>query len=126
MRNSAEASVTDARAAAAVRRAWVAAGGGWVLPAAAIGAAVGVVDSSLVWGYEPEVFLPGAAVGLAVGSALALLVAVAGRPLRHSAVAGIAALAGGLLGAEAGFWAHVAAGANLPAALVLRHSSVVG
>ncbi|MBN9521311.1 hypothetical protein J0H58_22785 [bacterium] len=123
MRNSAEVRAAAARDEAELRRRWRAATGAWLLATGALGATVGAGDALLAGASQPELFLAGA-VGLLTGALLAFLVGRAGRFLRWSPVAGLFAVFGGLAGAEAGFWAHVATGTNLPA--VLAAGAIIG
>jgi hypothetical protein len=117
MRNRAEVRAAAARDEAELRRRWRATTGARLLATGLVGSAVGAGDSLLASTSQTETLLAGGGIGLLTGVLIALLVGRAGRLLRWSPAAGLFAVLGGLVGAEGGFWAHVAAGANLPAAL---------
>jgi hypothetical protein len=117
MWNSAEVRRAEARDAEEVRRAWAKASRRRALVAGTIGLVAGLGNAALARGIDPDPLLWGAAAGQLTGLAVALIVGRLGYFLKWSPVAALFAILGGLVGAETGFWAHVAAGANLPAAL---------
>jgi hypothetical protein len=119
-RNSGDVRRAEARDAEEVRRVWAKESRHRAFVAGLIGAAAGLGDAALAHGTDRDVLLRGALIGQLTGLFLALLVGRAGYVLRWSPVAAVAAIGGGLLGAEAGFWAHViAAGVPLPLGLAV-------
>jgi hypothetical protein len=124
MRNTAEVRVAAARSEAELRRAW-AKGDRWRSGAATLlGGLGGLGDSVLAFGDDSTP--AGAAGGLLVGLVLALAVNRAGRLLAWSPLAAGGAIAGGLLGAEAAFWAAVAAGDAVPLWAAVPAGALVG
>jgi hypothetical protein len=116
-RNSGDVRRADARDAEEVRCEWAKASRRRWTVAGLIGAAAGFGDAALARGTDPDTLLWGVVVGQLTGLAVAKLVGWSGYVLRWSPVAAVTAIGGGLLGAEAGFWASVVADLPLPLGL---------
>lgn len=114
MRNSAEVRRVEARDEEERRRSWAKATPVRTVVTALVGAAAGAGDAALAGHGDPAGLFAGCSIGLGTGWGLALLVGRLGPALRWSPVAALAALLGGLVGAEAGFWVTMSAAVPPP------------